>query len=161
MLLEGKLDVATASMAKYWVTELQSEVVDKCLQFHGGAGYINDYAIARMYRDTRIARIYGGSNEIMKMLIAKVDVRQPPVLPEQELQAKRKGRLEPSSRSLVAFWPKPAMCSEPRAQRDAILARRQDEGRTRVGRTRAAQGGVEGHPRTTSLVRLVTQPSIA
>ncbi|MEE4289582.1 MAG: acyl-CoA dehydrogenase family protein [Erythrobacter sp.] len=70
-LLEGKLDVPTASMAKYWVTELQSEVVDKCLQFHGGAGYINDYPIARMYRDTRIARIYGGSNEIMKMLIAR------------------------------------------------------------------------------------------
>ncbi len=70
-LLKGELDVATASMAKYWVTELQSEVVDKCLQFHGGAGYINDYAIARMYRDTRIARIYGGSNEIMKMLIAR------------------------------------------------------------------------------------------
>ena len=70
-LLEGKLDVATASMAKYWVTELQSEVVDKCLQLHGGAGYINDYPIARMYRDTRIARIYGGSNEIMKMLIAR------------------------------------------------------------------------------------------
>jgi acyl-CoA dehydrogenase len=70
-LLEGKLDVATASMAKYWVTELQSEVVDKCLQLHGGAGYINDYPIARMYRDSRIARIYGGSNEIMKMLIAR------------------------------------------------------------------------------------------
>ncbi|QIQ87037.1 acyl-CoA dehydrogenase family protein [Erythrobacter sp.] len=70
-LLKGELDVPTASMAKYWVTELQSEVVDKCLQFHGGAGYINDYAIARMYRDTRIARIYGGSNEIMKMLIAR------------------------------------------------------------------------------------------
>jgi acyl-CoA dehydrogenase len=58
-------------MAKYWVTELQSEVVDKCLQLHGGAGYINDYPIARMYRDSRIARIYGGSNEIMKMLIAR------------------------------------------------------------------------------------------
>lgn len=70
-LLKGELDVATASMAKYWVTELQSEVVDKCLQFHGGAGYINEYDIARMYRDTRIARIYGGSNEIMKMLIAR------------------------------------------------------------------------------------------
>ncbi|MGB3469188.1 MAG: acyl-CoA dehydrogenase family protein [Erythrobacter sp.] len=70
-LLEGELDVATASMAKYWVTELQSEVVDKCLQFHGGAGYTNDYVIGRMYRDTRIARIYGGSNEIMKMLIAR------------------------------------------------------------------------------------------
>lgn len=70
-LLKGELDVSTASMAKYWVTELQSEVVDKCLQFHGGAGYINDYPIARMYRDTRIARIFGGSNEIMKMLIAR------------------------------------------------------------------------------------------
>ena len=70
-LLDGKLDVPTACMAKYWVTELQSEVVDKCLQFHGGAGYINDYPIARMYRDTRIARIFGGSNEIMKMRIAR------------------------------------------------------------------------------------------
>ncbi|QYU71087.1 hypothetical protein J4558_14850 [Leptolyngbya sp. 15MV] len=70
-LLRGELDVATASMAKYWVTELQSEVVDKCLQLHGGWGYINDYPIARMYRDSRIARIYGGSNEIMKMLIAR------------------------------------------------------------------------------------------
>ncbi|WP_228243367.1 acyl-CoA dehydrogenase family protein [Porphyrobacter sp. GA68] len=70
-LLDGKLDVATASMAKYWVTELQSEVVDKCLQLHGGAGYINDYPIARMYRDSRIARIFGGSNEVMRMLIAR------------------------------------------------------------------------------------------
>lgn len=70
-LLKGELDVATASMAKYLTTELQSEVVDKCLQFHGGSGYINEYPIARMYRDTRVARIYGGSNEIMKMLIAR------------------------------------------------------------------------------------------
>ncbi len=70
-LLDGKLDVTTASIAKYWVTELQSEVVDKCLQLHGGSGYINDYPIARMYRDTRIARIFGGSNEIMRMLIAR------------------------------------------------------------------------------------------
>ncbi|MCP9222021.1 acyl-CoA dehydrogenase family protein [Erythrobacter sp. LQ02-29] len=70
-LLKGELDVATASMAKYWVTELQSEVVDKCLQLHGGSGYINDYPIARMYRDSRIARIFGGSNEIMRMLIAR------------------------------------------------------------------------------------------
>ena len=69
--LEGKLDVPTACMAKYWVTELQSEVVDKCLQFHGGAGYINDYPIARMFRDSRITRIFGGSNEVMKMVIAR------------------------------------------------------------------------------------------
>ena len=65
------LDVATACMAKYWVTELQGEVVDKCLQFHGGAGFINDYPIARMYRDSRITRIFGGSNEVMKMVIAR------------------------------------------------------------------------------------------
>ncbi len=58
-------------MAKYWVTELQSEVVDKCLQLHGGSGYINDYPIARMYRDSRITRIFGGSNEIMRMVIAR------------------------------------------------------------------------------------------
>ena len=69
--LDGKLDVPTACMAKYWVTELQSEVVDKCLQLHGGSGYINDYPIARMYRDSRITRIFGGSNEIMRMVIAR------------------------------------------------------------------------------------------
>ncbi|MFM7403807.1 MAG: acyl-CoA dehydrogenase family protein [Erythrobacter sp.] len=69
--LKGELDVATACMAKYWVTELQGEVVDKCLQFHGGAGFINDYPIARMYRDCRITRIFGGSNEVMKMVIAR------------------------------------------------------------------------------------------
>ena len=70
-LLKGELDVATASMAKYWVTELQGEVVDKCLQLHGGAGYINEYPIAKLYRDSRITRIFGGSNEVMKMLIAR------------------------------------------------------------------------------------------
>ena len=70
-LLKGELDVATASMAKYWCTELQGEVVDKCLQLHGGAGYINEYPIAKMYRDGRITRIFGGSNEVMKMLIAR------------------------------------------------------------------------------------------
>ncbi|MGX7953640.1 acyl-CoA dehydrogenase family protein [Tsuneonella sp. HG249] len=70
-VLKGELDVTTASIAKYWCTELQGEVVDKCLQFHGGWGYINEYAIAKMYRDSRITRIFGGSNEIMKMLIAR------------------------------------------------------------------------------------------
>ena len=68
---EGELDVPTACMAKYWVTELQGEVVDKCLQFHGGAGFINDYPIARMYRDSRVTRIFGGSNEVMKMVISR------------------------------------------------------------------------------------------
>jgi acyl-CoA dehydrogenase len=70
-ILKGELDVTTASIAKYWLTELQGEVVDKCLQFYGGWGYINDYPIARMFRDSRVTRIFGGSNEIMKMLIAR------------------------------------------------------------------------------------------
>jgi acyl-CoA dehydrogenase len=70
-LLRGDLDVTTASIAKYWLTELQGEVVDKCLQLHGGWGYINEYPIAKMFRDSRISRIFGGSNEIMKMLIAR------------------------------------------------------------------------------------------
>lgn len=70
-LLRGELDVTTASIAKYWLTELQGEVVDKCLQLHGGWGYINELPIARMFRDSRVTRIFGGSNEIMKMLIAR------------------------------------------------------------------------------------------
>ena len=70
-LLRGELDVTTASIAKYWLTELQGETVDKCLQLHGGWGYINEYPIARMFRDSRVTRIFGGSNEIMKMLIAR------------------------------------------------------------------------------------------
>ncbi len=69
--LEGKLDAATASMAKYWLTDLQGEIVDQCLQLHGGYGYMDEYPIARMYKDARVSRIYGGTNEIMKMLIAR------------------------------------------------------------------------------------------
>lgn len=70
-LLEGKLDAATASMAKYWVSDMQCEVVDECLQLHGGYGYMNEYPIARMYRDARVQKIYGGTNEIMKVLISR------------------------------------------------------------------------------------------
>jgi alkylation response protein AidB-like acyl-CoA dehydrogenase len=69
--LNGGLDPATASMAKYWVTDLQCKIIDRCLQLHGGYGYMNEYPIARMYRDARVERIYGGSNEIMKVLIAR------------------------------------------------------------------------------------------
>lgn len=69
--LKGELDPNTAAAAKYMTTELQGEVVDKCLQFHGGWGYINEYPIAKMFRDSRVTRIFGGSNEIMKMLIAR------------------------------------------------------------------------------------------
>ena len=69
--LQGKLDAATASMAKYWVSDLENKVVDTCLQLFGGYGYMNEYPIARMFRDSRAQRIYGGANEIMKVLIAR------------------------------------------------------------------------------------------
>lgn len=69
--LEGGLDAVTASMAKYWLTDLQCKIVDECLQLFGGYGYMNEYPIARMYRDARVQRIYGGTNEIMKLLIAR------------------------------------------------------------------------------------------
>ena len=69
--LNGGLDPVTASMAKYWLTDLQGKVVDECLQLFGGYGFMNEYPIARMYRDARVQRIYGGTNEIMKLLIAR------------------------------------------------------------------------------------------
>jgi acyl-CoA dehydrogenase len=69
--LQRKLDAATASMAKYWITELQGKIIDECLQLHGGYGYMDEYPIARMYKDARVARIFGGANEIMKILIAR------------------------------------------------------------------------------------------
>jgi acyl-CoA dehydrogenase len=69
--LKGRLDAATASMAKYWVTDLENKIVDRCLQLFGGFGYMNEYPISRMYRDSRVQRIYGGTNEVMKLLIAR------------------------------------------------------------------------------------------
>jgi acyl-CoA dehydrogenase len=69
--LDGKLDAATASMAKYWVSDLENKIVDRCLQLFGGYGFMNEYPIARMYKDSRVQRIYGGTNEIMKLLIAR------------------------------------------------------------------------------------------
>jgi alkylation response protein AidB-like acyl-CoA dehydrogenase len=69
--LEGKLDASTASMAKYWCTQKENEIVDECLQLHGGAGYMLEYPIARMYADARVQKIYGGTNEIMKELISR------------------------------------------------------------------------------------------
>lgn len=71
LLLRNALDPATASMAKYWVSDAQGEVIDECVQLHGGYGYMAEYPIAQMWRDARVARIYGGSNEIMKLLIAR------------------------------------------------------------------------------------------
>ncbi len=70
-LVDGKLDVSTAAMAKWWTTQKQCEIVDECLQFFGGYGYMMEFPIARMYADSRVQKIYGGSNEIMKMLIAR------------------------------------------------------------------------------------------
>ena len=69
--IAGGIDPVTASMAKYWLTDLQGKVVDECLQLFGGYGYMNEYPIARMYRDARVQRIYGGTNEIMKVLISR------------------------------------------------------------------------------------------
>ena len=69
--LKGALTTTTASMAKYLLSDLQCRVADECLQLHGGYGYMNEYPIARMFRDARVQRIYGGTNEIMKLLIAR------------------------------------------------------------------------------------------
>lgn len=68
--LAGDLDDATSAMAKYWLSETQCRVVDECLQLHGGYGYMNEYPIARLWTDSRVQRIYAGTNEIMKELIA-------------------------------------------------------------------------------------------
>jgi len=70
-LVAGKLDTVTASMVKLWSSEQQAKVVDECLQLHGGYGFMNEYLIGRMYVDARIQRIYGGTNEIMKHVIAR------------------------------------------------------------------------------------------
>jgi acyl-CoA dehydrogenase len=67
----GELDTVTASMAKYWLTDIQAKIIDRCLQLFGGYGYMDEYPISRMYRDARVLRIYAGTNEIMKLLIAR------------------------------------------------------------------------------------------
>jgi len=69
--IDGVLDNTTSAIAKLWVTDTEWEIVDECLQLHGGYGYINEYPIARLFKNSRIQRIYGGSNEIMKVLIAR------------------------------------------------------------------------------------------
>ena len=69
--LEGKLDTTTAAMAKWWLTELEGRVLDTCLQLFGGYGYMAEYPIARAYADARVHRIYAGTTEIMKELVAR------------------------------------------------------------------------------------------
>jgi acyl-CoA dehydrogenase len=70
-LLAGDLNATLASMAKYWASDKQNEVLDLCVQLHGGYGYMSEYPIARMWTDARVQKIYGGTNEIMKELIAR------------------------------------------------------------------------------------------
>lgn len=69
--MKGELDEYAASASKLWHTDTQWELMDACLQLHGGAGYMNELLIARLWRDARVLRIYGGTNEIMKLLIAR------------------------------------------------------------------------------------------
>ena len=71
LIVQDKLDTATASMAKYWCSDLQCKVMDECVQLHGGYGYMWEYPITRAYADARVQRIYGGTNEIMKEVISR------------------------------------------------------------------------------------------
>ncbi len=70
-MVAGRMDTVRASMAKYWISDLQCKVVDQCLQLFGGYGYMLEYPIAQMYIDARVQRIYGGANEIMKEIISR------------------------------------------------------------------------------------------
>lgn len=70
-LIAGDLDAVTASMAKWWCAEKQVETADECLQLYGGYGYMQEYPISRMFVDSRVQKIYGGTNEVMKLLIAR------------------------------------------------------------------------------------------
>jgi acyl-CoA dehydrogenase len=69
--LEGRKDVKKASMAKYWICEMLNRVVAQCVQFHGGYGYMEEYPIARIFRDARVQTIYAGTSEIMLLIIAR------------------------------------------------------------------------------------------
>ncbi len=74
--LRGELSVEKAAMSKYWLTDTQGEVLDECLQLHGGYGFMQEYAIGEMWTDARVQRIYGGTNEIMKELISRAFVKR-------------------------------------------------------------------------------------
>jgi acyl-CoA dehydrogenase len=69
--LAGELDAPTASMAKWWLTDVQCQVMDRCLQLFGGYGYMKEYVISRLYNDARVQKIYGGTNEVMKDVISR------------------------------------------------------------------------------------------
>ena len=67
----GELTAVDAAMAKWWTTELQNKVADRCLQLHGGYGYMDEYPVSKAWRDARVQSIYGGTNEIMKEIIGR------------------------------------------------------------------------------------------
>ena len=69
--LRDELTAEGAAIAKYWTTDVLNRVVDRCLQLHGGYGYMREYSIARAYLDARVQSIYGGTNEIMKEIIGR------------------------------------------------------------------------------------------
>jgi acyl-CoA dehydrogenase len=69
--MAGEDVVREVSMAKYWLTELQFQAADKCLQLFGGYGYMREYLISRLFVDARVQRIYGGANEVLKEVIAR------------------------------------------------------------------------------------------
>ena len=69
--LKGELTPQEAAAAKMWHTDAQWSLVDQALQLHGGAGYMNEFAIARIWRDSRVSRIFGGTNEIMKEVVGR------------------------------------------------------------------------------------------
>ena len=70
-MIDGTLDTATASMAKWWLTDQQWRHIDECLQLFGGYGYMLEYPVARAFLDARVQTIYAGSNEIMKEIVAR------------------------------------------------------------------------------------------
>jgi acyl-CoA dehydrogenase len=67
--ISGRLDAVTAAMAKYWLTDCECRIIDQCVQLHGGYGYMQEFPIARMWVDSRVQRIYAGSNEVMKEIV--------------------------------------------------------------------------------------------
>jgi alkylation response protein AidB-like acyl-CoA dehydrogenase len=67
----GELSVADAAMAKWWTTELQVKLVDRCLQLHGGYGFMNEFSVAKAFTDSRVQTIYGGTTEIMKEIVGR------------------------------------------------------------------------------------------
>jgi acyl-CoA dehydrogenase len=69
--LRGELDATTAAMAKLWITETECRVIDDCVQLFGGYGYMDEYPIARLFRDSRIDRVHGGASEVMKLIISR------------------------------------------------------------------------------------------